>query len=64
MTDLRDRVVGLLSEPGTRTKESLADELDAEPTELTRTLGNLLVEGTVEEHPEIDGAYRVAEEAP
>lgn len=63
MSDVEERILELLAGPGTRTKDSLVSELEeeVEPTEVTRTLGNLVVEGEVEEHPEIDGAYRLTD---
>lgn len=65
MSDARDRVRDLLDEPGSRTKASLQEQLadEFEPTEVTRALGKLLHAGKVEEHPEIDGAYRLAPES-
>jgi len=64
MTVAQEKIIELLDEPGSRTKESLVAELDGEvdSTEVTRALGELLVSGEVEEHPEIAGAYRLAEE--
>ena len=63
MTEAQNHVLELLDEPGSRTKESLVDNLEDEfePTEVTRALGNLLVEDEIEKHPEIDGAYRLSQ---
>lgn len=63
MNDVEECILELLAGPGTRTKASLVSELEGEveQIEVTRALGNLVVEGEVEEHPEIDGAYRLTE---
>ena len=57
----RDRVLELLDEPGSRSKQSLIEELEGEvePVEVTRSLGELIVENVVEEHPKIGGVYRI-----
>lgn len=57
--DVRERVLELLDEPGSRTRHSLIAELDGvDSAEVARALGQLLVDGEIEEHPDIDGAYR------
>jgi hypothetical protein len=57
--DVRERVLELLDEPGSRTRGSLIAEMDdVESTEVARALGQLLVDDEIEEHPDIDGAYR------
>lgn len=63
MTDAQERIVELLDESGSRTKESLVSELEDEykRTEVTRALGKLLVDRKIEEHPEINDAYRFKE---
>jgi len=48
-----------LEEGGSATRATLADVIDAEDTEVTRSLGKLVTRGEVEEHPEIDGAFRL-----
>ncbi|SHG77857.1 hypothetical protein [Halobaculum gomorrense] len=66
MTDrsVRDAIIENLEQPGSRTKERLVDALADEYDEVhvKHALGDLLVEGVVEEHPGIDGAYVLAEE--
>lgn len=63
MSEAIERVRELLDAPGTRTRDSLIRELEGEvePTAVTRALGKLVVAGEVEEHPEIEDAYRLAE---
>lgn len=58
--DLQRRVLEHLEEPGSRTKDSLLEELDAvDSAELTRALGQLILDGEIQEHPDIEGAYLV-----
>ncbi|QZX98717.1 hypothetical protein [Halobaculum rubrum] len=57
-------IVENLEQPGSRTKERLVDALadEFDEVDVKHALGDLLVEGTVEEHPEIEGAYVLFEE--
>jgi len=41
------------------TSSTLSDVIDAEDTEVTRSLGKLVTREEVEEYPEIDGAFRL-----
>lgn len=62
MTDLREEILETV-EPASMTKETIVDQLADEYSEreIKTELADMLMDGDLEEHPGIDGAYRSPE---
>lgn len=60
--EIETEIKTYLEEGGSATRSTLSDVIDAEDTEVTRSLGKLATRGEVKEHPEIDGAFRLVED--
>jgi hypothetical protein len=62
MTDLRQDILETI-DPGSMTKATIVDQLteDYSEREIKSELADMLVDDSLEEHPEIDGVYRVSE---
>lgn len=60
--DLQTEILDTVA-PGSMTKEDIVEQLedDHPESEIKSELASLLVDGDLEEHPEIEGVYRVAE---
>lgn len=60
--DLRTAILETVA-PGSMTKEAIVEQVDADvpDVEVKSELASLVVDGDLEEHPEIEGVYRVAE---
>jgi hypothetical protein len=56
---IKTEIKAYLEEGGSATRATLADVTDADDTGVTRSLGKLVSRGEIDEHPEIDGAFRL-----
>lgn len=60
--DVQEAITEYLEGGGSATKQTLAEEIDADDVDVSRALGKLVTRGELEEHPEIDGAFRLVNE--
>ncbi|MFD1601028.1 hypothetical protein [Halobellus rarus] len=60
--DIEEAIRVYLRDGGSATRQTLTDEIDANSTEVSRTLGQLVTRGELEEHPEIEGAFRLVDD--
>lgn len=59
--EIEKEIRSYLCDGGSATRQTLTEEIDADDTEIARTLGKLVTRSVLEEHPEIDGAFRLVE---
>ena len=60
--EIEEAIRTYLRDGGSATRQTLIDEIDANSTDVSRTLGQLVTRGEIEEHPEIEGASRLTED--
>jgi len=57
--EIETKIKAYLEGGGSATRTTLADVIGAEDIKITRSLGKLVTRGEIEQHPEIDGTFRL-----